>query len=183
MKSNKTIYGIVLFAAVSSTIFNGCSTRVLDFTIISSKQMDVRVKPTGKGRRVVGKDGVYWLFTIPLGAPNLKQAVDRAIEKAGPGYDALIDGVIYTEKYWYLISGYSGYKVVGTPVKTSELKLSLLRDSKHFDFTAQNMLFHSSLNISNESTLAKIGIVEVNDLESVKPLPDYQIDMQTRAVR
>lgn len=148
---------LVLFLFISS----GCTQRVLDFTIISSKQVEMRVDESGKGRsRVEGKHGVHWILFFPLGEPNLKEAVDRAIEAAGPGYDALIDGVIYSENYWYVFYGYSGYKVVGTPIKTAELKAELLRNDKDVDSALQRLLFHSSLGISNEEVIKEMGLID-----------------------
>lgn len=103
-----------------------------------------------------------------MGRPNLKEAVDnRAIESAGSGYDALIDGVIYSEFYWYIITGYSGFKVVGTPIKTSQLKAELLRNGEDVDLAIKQVLFHSSLGISNEETIRNIGIVKVDDRKSI----------------
>jgi hypothetical protein len=98
--------------------------------------MEMRIQDTGKGNRVEGKDGVYWVLFIPLGTPNLKEAVDRAIESAGPGYDALIDGVIYSSSYYFILSGYTGYKVIGTPIKTAQLKAELLREGKDVDLAS-----------------------------------------------
>ena len=166
--STKCISGLMLIPAMVFLIFAGCTQRIIDFTVISSKQMDMRIQDTGKGNRVEGKDGVYWFFFIPLGTPNLKEAVDRAVESAGSGYDALIDGVIYSSGYHFIVSGYTGYKVIGTPIKTSQLKAELLLEGKDVDLAMKNVLFHSSLGVSNEEMIANIGIVEVNDLDKVK---------------
>jgi hypothetical protein len=87
---------IAIIAAMMA--FNSC--RLVDFTLISSKNVALDVKKDTL--RVTAKG---W---------TIKDAVDNAIEKAGPGYDALIDGVIYD-------SGFR-YKVKGTPIKTSDLK-------------------------------------------------------------
>jgi len=168
--STKLVSELVLVSVLVFLIFGGCTQRVIDFTVISSKQMELRVKETGKGSsRVEGKDGVYWFLFIPLGSPNLKEAVDRAIESAGPGYDALVDGVIYSQNFWYIITGYTGYKVIGTPIKTSELKAELLRQGKDVDLAVKGVLFHSSLGISNEEAIKNTRIVEVDDLENSEP--------------
>jgi hypothetical protein len=165
MKLGKTVMVSLSLAVLVFFLLGGCSQRVLDFTIISSKQMEMRVKETGRGNRVEGKDGVYWFLFIPLGVPNLKEAVDRAIESAGPGYDALIDGVIYSQNYWYVITAYNGYKVEGTPIKTSELKAELFKDGKDVGLAMKDVLFHSSLGLSNDEAVANLGIIEVNDLD------------------
>lgn len=76
------------------------SCRLTDFTVISTKNVTLEVKKDVP--RVSAKG---W---------TVKGAIDKAIEKAGPGYDALIDGVIY-DTGWR-------FKVEGTPIKTSETK-------------------------------------------------------------
>lgn len=99
---------------------SGCTTRILDFTIISSKNTNIKVKDSARGERVSGEDmAVYFIF--PFGQPQVKSAVDRAIEKAGPGYDALLDGVIYYKYNVFLLFGTFGYSVEGTPIKTSQI--------------------------------------------------------------
>ncbi|MGD0338221.1 MAG: hypothetical protein ABSB78_05480 [Bacteroidota bacterium] len=99
---------------------SGCTTRILDFTVISSKNTNIKVKDTGKGERVSGEDMVVQVI-VPFGQPQVKSAVDRAIEKAGPGYDALLDGVIFYKYNVFLFFGTLGYSVEGTPIKTSQL--------------------------------------------------------------
>ena len=158
------ISGLILVSAMILLVCSGCSTRMLDFTVISSKQMEMRIQEEGKGNRVEGKDIVPWILSIPLGTPNLKEAVDRAIESAGPGYDALIDGVVYSEFYWFFFYGTSGYKVVGTPIKTSQVKAELLHEGKDMDSVLNGALYHSSLGISNDEAIRNISIIEVDDL-------------------
>lgn len=85
----------------------GCSTRVGDFTALSSKNVycknvDVTKLPQ---QRVEGKDICF----LGIGA-DYKDAVDRALEK-GHG-NMMIDAVFYIES-WPL---FAGYKVVGTVV-------------------------------------------------------------------
>lgn len=103
---------------VGALLMSSCSQRIIDFTVISSKNVTLRLPEDGKGKKVEGKDMV---FCAPYcGMPNLKQAVDRAIESAGPGYDALIDGVVFNKMQFLS----SGYVVTGTPIKTAKLKAS-----------------------------------------------------------
>lgn len=82
-----------------------CTHRIVDFTVISSKNCDVKGK---KGQRVKGSDG-----TCAFMYPNMKEALDRAIEQQ-PGADALIDGVVYYK--WYYL--YHKYEVEGTAITT-----------------------------------------------------------------
>lgn len=116
--------GLMAASVVCVLFLTSCTQRVLDFTIISSKNTSLRVKESAKGERVQGEDmAAYFLF--PLGNPQVKEAVDRAIEKAGPGYDALLDGVIYSHFKVFLLFGTFGYSIEGTPIKTAELMSQL----------------------------------------------------------
>ncbi|MCX6826729.1 MAG: hypothetical protein NTV06_05610, partial [candidate division Zixibacteria bacterium] len=135
-------------------------TRVLDFTVISSKIINMKVDDSVKGQRTVGTDTVWWIFSIPLGNPQLKEAVDRAIEKAGPEYDALLDGVIYSQFSWFIVTGKSGYKVEGTPINTHKLIAQLQQEGKNVDEAMATALYHSRLAKDNQMAINKIGIKE-----------------------
>jgi len=90
---------IIVALVAASTTFTSC--RLVNFTVISSKNVTLDVKKDA--HRVSA-----WGWTI-------KEALDKAIEKAGPGYDALINGVVSR-------GALAGYIVKGTPIKTSETK-------------------------------------------------------------
>jgi len=93
---------------------SSCQQRLIDFTVISSKNVTLRLPNDAKGPRTEGKE------VKMCTAPMLKAAVDKAIEKAGPGYDALIDGVVFQRNEFFR----QGWVVQGTPIKTSKLKAS-----------------------------------------------------------
>lgn len=109
------------YMAITGVLFmtlTGCTHRLIDFTLISSKNVDLAKGASfvrGKNR-VEGKDKVHIVLVFPTGSYNLKEAVDRAIETT-PGAVALLDGVVYT-KFWYvpLIYGQSMAVVEGTPL-------------------------------------------------------------------
>lgn len=101
-------------AAVAALVLSSCNTRLIDFTVISSKNVTLRLPDDAKGPRSKGKD--MKMCTMPM----MKAAVDKAIENAGPGYDALIDGVIFYRSEFLR----KGYVVEGTPIKTGKLKAS-----------------------------------------------------------
>lgn len=64
--------------------------------------------------RTEGVDKSYIIIFIPTGNPNLKEAIDRAIE-AVPGAVALLDGVV-TSGFFYIpyIYGEANFTVEGT---------------------------------------------------------------------
>ena len=94
----------------------GCTQRLVDFTAISTK--NVKMASSEVGSRVEGADCVPVVF-FPLGQPNMKEAIDRAIEKSGANYDALIDGVVYA-KVQSFVFGRVCYTVEGTPINTKK---------------------------------------------------------------
>ena len=109
---------VLLFALILPLLFSNCTRRLVDFTIISTKNIDLSKGATfvrGKNR-VEGKDMVHWIIIIPTGKPNIKEAVDKAIEST-PGCIALLDGVLYSKLWWIpLIYGQQYFLVVGTPL-------------------------------------------------------------------
>lgn len=92
-----------------------CSQRLIDFTVISSKNVNLNIDKT-KGKRVSGKS--MMVFAIGV---HVKDAVDKALEKAGPDYDLLVDGVVRVVHYPF----WGGYKVEGTAISTTKLRAQL----------------------------------------------------------
>ncbi len=155
LKGKITITCVLLLTLLAT----GCSRRMIDFTVISSKNTQLQIPTEAMGSRVEGVDEV-WIFIIPFGTPNLKEAVDRAIENAGPGYDALTDGVIYQTTAYFVIAAKIGYKVVGTPIKSSLVNANL--QGKNGESTNQPLIYHSSLGISNDEALTNLKIIKGN---------------------
>jgi len=103
---------ILPLAVVATMLLSSCNQRLVDFTVISSKNVTLRLSEDGKGPRAEGRDMKF------CARPELKEAIDKALENAGPGYDALIDGVVYQRNEFFK----QGWVVQGTPIKTSKLK-------------------------------------------------------------
>ncbi|BCA80496.1 hypothetical protein [Desulfuromonas sp. AOP6] len=98
--------------AFALTSLTGCAQRLTDFTIISSKNIDLsQGADLTRGERVVGEDTVP-IVIVPIGIPNAKEAMDNAIEKHD-GCVGLLDGVLESE-YFSFIFGYVKYRVKGT---------------------------------------------------------------------
>lgn len=91
----------------------GCVQRLTDFTVISSKNIDLsRGAEFVRGdHRVEGED-VKPIIIFPLGIPNAKEAMDNAIQSV-PGCVGLVDGVLEQE-FFSFIFGYVKYRVKGT---------------------------------------------------------------------
>jgi hypothetical protein len=104
--------GVAVILAMAS-----CTTRVLDFTMVSSKNIDLsRGASFERGKsRVTGEDKAHWII-LPTSNGSIKEALDRAIESI-PGCVALLDGVIST-KFWYIPYVYGQHFAIveGTPL-------------------------------------------------------------------
>ena len=114
---------LALFMILVLSVLAGCTTRVADFSIISTKNFDLsHAANLQRGAtRVEGSDKISIIVLIPIGAPNMEKAIDRALQTI-PGAVALVDGVLYW-KGWYIpyIYGESKYVVEGTPLIDSSI--------------------------------------------------------------
>lgn len=108
----------IIWAILTITVISSCTHRILDFTLISSKNVDIsKFNGFVKGKeRVRGNDMVHWVIIFPTGTVSIKEALDRAIESK-PGCVALLDGVIYS-KFWLVpyIYGQQTLTIEGTPL-------------------------------------------------------------------
>lgn len=108
----KKVFLLCAIVLIGSSL-TGCVQRITDFTVISSKNVDLSrgASFVRDDKRVQGEDTKY-VFIFPLGIPNAKEAMDLSIQGV-PGCVALVDGVL--EHEWFaLIFGYSTYRVKGT---------------------------------------------------------------------
>ena len=113
---------------------SGCSERIGDFTIISTKNAELGqkyVRTTLDGTKAIGIDSKPIIVVIPMGNPNIKEAVDKALEKNGA--QVLTDVVIYYD-YFYIpyIYGEMKYRVEGTGWKrATDLSQQMEEDLKN----------------------------------------------------
>ncbi|MDK1046434.1 MAG: hypothetical protein QGM45_12225 [Anaerolineales bacterium] len=167
LRPSMTPKALGILLAMTLMVLSGCTRRMIDFTVISSKNVDLGNNRAAIGtERVEGVDTCWWVTFIPLCQPNMKEAVDRAIESAGPGYDALIDGVL-TNKWWHVgLTGKMSSIVEGTPVNSGDLHGGDDGD----EIAVGPVLYHSSLGVSNEAAIEEIGIqIIVEDHRAEEP--------------
>jgi len=118
---NKKIQS-VLFLVFLLTSITACTTRVADLTLVSTKNIDLSKASLDirKGRRVKGEDcTIALLGFIPLGIPNLEEAIDDALEK-GKG-NIMVDQVSYRSGVYFVIASRSCIKVEGTVLRETDL--------------------------------------------------------------
>ncbi len=107
-------------AAATLLALPSCTTRIMDLTVTSSKNIDLNYKPgyvVSDNARTSGKDTTHFALFFPLGTPNVREAMDKAIEKNGNNAVAL-SNMTLTTKWWYIpfIYGQFTYVVEGDPV-------------------------------------------------------------------
>lgn len=104
--------GVFLFLAV--LLVSGCTARIADLTLVSTKNIDLSDTQLDarKGTRHKGEDCRISLLGIPFGFPNMKEAVDKALE-AGNG-NVMVDEVTENKVTWFLIGHHECIVVEGT---------------------------------------------------------------------
>lgn len=102
----KVVIAIMLGAVFSS----GCTMRVADMTVGSTKNYNINSAQFVKGDRVKGEDK-YPVIIFPIGIPNVKTAMDNAIEQHRCAV-ALTDVVVSQLNHSFLF-GTVGYRIEG----------------------------------------------------------------------
>ncbi|WP_298884324.1 hypothetical protein [uncultured Polaribacter sp.] len=105
----------LLILALMTLALSSCSIRLVDFTVISSKNVSLDIDRT-QGVKVKG-DKTYFLGI----GWNIKDAMDAALEKAGKEYDLLVDGVVRYGSYPFIAT----VSVEGTAVSSRAMKNKL----------------------------------------------------------
>ena len=107
----------LLFFSLLLLLLDSCSYRLVDFTIISTKNLDLSKGASFKrgASRRTGEDKVMIILSIPTGRPNMKEAIDKAIQSER-GCVALLDGVVYVKGWSAIVYGETTMIVEGTPL-------------------------------------------------------------------
>lgn len=97
-----------------------CSNRIGDWTVASTKNMDlkhIQGYTTQYNARTKGECRHHYIILFRTGLPDLKEPLDRAIEKNGPNCVGLAN-VTMTNKWWYIpfLYGQDIYIAEGDPI-------------------------------------------------------------------
>ncbi len=98
---------------ISSVLLTGCAQRMIDFTLASTKNVNLNSGDFITGERTSATD-TKAIFIFPIGIPSLKEASDKAIESDKCAV-ALSD-VKADFEHFAFIAGYARYRVEGTLV-------------------------------------------------------------------
>jgi hypothetical protein len=102
---------LAALCTLSLLLAAGCSQRIGDFTLISTKNVDIGGKYKKLNERYKADDTKGMILGIPLGVPSLKTAVDNCIE-AGKG-DLLTNAVLESSFWTVIVWGQVSYSVAG----------------------------------------------------------------------
>ena len=131
MKNSKSV--LPMFLVVFLILTSGCTTRLVDFTVISTKNAEIGVDKT-KGKRTEGEKTYFLGFGF-----NLKDALDNALENAGTKYDLLVDGVVTYTNLPFVVK----VNVKGIAVSSSDL-LGELGEEGYKEWCKANNIQYSS---------------------------------------
>lgn len=108
----------IIFVFVVILLSSGCVQRIGDFTVASTKNMDIKrtLHRVDETERLVGKDTKHIIIFFPTGNPNMKEAMDNAVEKHQGAVG--LSNVTVKSTFWYIpyIYGRASYEVEGNPV-------------------------------------------------------------------
>jgi hypothetical protein len=108
----------IFLLTLSSIVLTSCSQRLFDFTIVSTKNINLeKLSSLEKGsERTSGEDKSSIIIFIPTSTIEIDQAIDNTIEGI-PGCVALLDGVVYS-KFWWIpyIYGEQKFVIEATPL-------------------------------------------------------------------
>jgi hypothetical protein len=117
-----------LFAISISIILTSCSQSIFNFTLISTKNIEIEKLSFLKksSEKAKGEDKAHIIVVIPSKTVKIDQAITNTIDKI-PGCIALVDGVV-TSKLWYIPYLYGQQRIVieATPL----IDTSLVKSSK-----------------------------------------------------
>ena len=109
-----------LLLAGSVLLAVSCTTRVADLTVASTKNMDLKHTAgytTTYNVRSKGEDKKHIIIFFPTGIPDMKEAIDNAIEKNGPNCVGLSNATL--ERKWLYIPfiyGQESFVAEGDPI-------------------------------------------------------------------
>lgn len=114
----------ILSIALITALISGCSTstRIGDFTVASTKNMNVKeaTHNVDYKTRLVGADTKEAFFIFPAGIPDMKEAMDNAIEKQ-PGAVGMSNVTVKFNRFIIpFIYESKTYEIEGNPVFQSK---------------------------------------------------------------
>lgn len=100
----------VLVSLTLPVLLAGCSWHIADMSVVSTRHSVQDMHELVKGQRVTGETYSPYVL-VPLGMPNIKDALDEAIQSDRCAVG--LSDVTVREQYYALLVGVVGYEVEG----------------------------------------------------------------------
>lgn len=152
---------------------SSCSHRLTDFTVISTRNVPLGNEAASlqkANQRVKGVDRTHTILFFPIGTPNMKEAIDKAIDKY-PGAIGLVDGVVKSKGWSVLLYGQNSFVVEGTPLYEADVKERNI--STNNNQSGETMVFYHEVKdgetlstIANSYNVTVSEIIKWNKLSS-----------------
>ncbi|MBQ8257515.1 MAG: LysM peptidoglycan-binding domain-containing protein [Bacteroidaceae bacterium] len=179
-------FSFLMSLLVTMVLLSSCTHRVTDFTIISTRNVPLGKNATtlAKGdTRVKADDTTPIILYFPIGRPDMKEAIDKALEKYH-GAVALADGVVYYRHWWFILFGQNSYIVEGTPIFEAEASSSeAAKESvEEKDNEKENLvvLFHEVKKNETLSTIAETYKVTLGQILKWNELSTPEVPAGTK---
>ncbi len=95
---------------VTTVLLSGCTQRLADLTLASTKNIELNNSDFVIGRRVSGED-TKAIILFPIGMPSIEEAADNAIENDRCAVG--LSDVTASMEFFALLVGYQKYQVEG----------------------------------------------------------------------
>lgn len=176
-------FSFLMSLLVAMVLLSSCTHRVTDFTIISTRNVPIGKNATTLTKaetRVKADDTTPIILYFPIGSPNMKEAIDKALEKYH-GAVALADGVVYYRHWWFILFGQNSYIVEGTPIFEAE-KSSAKESVEEIDNEKENLvvLFHEVKKNETLSTIAETYKVTLGQILKWNELSTPEVPAGTK---
>ncbi len=154
---------LIILAFSLAFILSSCSQRIIDFTLISTKNYDVtRMKEYNVQKtRAMSEEKFHIIIVIPtksyFGGQMIKQAIDNTIESV-PGCVGLANGVVTAKGFYIpLIFGTMSVQVEGDPIIDPKIASNYEKSDKYFVV---------NIDENNVETVKEVSSLDFNILKS-----------------
>ncbi|MDO3695227.1 hypothetical protein QVZ41_10260 [Wenyingzhuangia sp. chi5] len=151
----------ILLTLSISLFMISCSTRLHDFTLISTKNIELNQLTNLKKseKRVSDEDKTHIIILIPTKQAKIENVIDKIIENS-PGCIALLDVVIYS-KFWYIpyVYGQQKFVVEATPLINGD-----------YNSITSNLPNYGKVYLSKKGEIEKMVSISENEFNTEKDL-------------
>ncbi|MDA9556616.1 hypothetical protein N9R79_03815 [Vibrio sp.] len=95
---------------MTTLLLAGCSNRIAEYSVVSTRNIDMKNENYLEGQRVVASDSSPVLL-YPVGLPSIQEATNRAIDSDQCAVG--LTNVTIDKEQFFFVFGYNAYHVEG----------------------------------------------------------------------